>query len=639
MLQGAGTWIGRWSRRQQRAIGRLSERTPLRVKLITAVLALVAIGLGAIGVASVYVLHSYLTTQSDNELRGAISNLDTGSLISQQPGYLYPFKFQQNLYAGIQLPGSQLAWSNAGMPEIGTPGQARQSLPALPTSAGWAGKVRTLVTVPAQSGSDTWRVIAETYPYQAVSSTGSTQQVTGTLVVGTDLGNIDATVRRIAYFDMIVGAVIVLVLALVGVAAVRANLRPLDEIEETAEAIADGHLDRRVPERDPRTEIGRLGRSLNSMLSQIETAFHAREESEAAAHRSEERMRRFIADAGHELRTPLTAIRGFAEYYRQRGGLVPHWDRDDQAKAATSATSATSATGFVHPQRGSGGMGSSGRGGAGGAAGGGLTPDDLDRLMQRVEKEAARMGLLVEDLLLLARLDQQRPLARQPVDLLSLAGDAVHDTRLLAPARTVDLSVQPGAAFLVIGDEPRLRQVIGNLMSNALTHTPDGTPIEVSIGSGTLDPRLPSSSPAVTLDVTDHGPGMTTEQAHRVFERFYRTDQARTRATGGSGLGLAIVNALVAAHGGVASVRTAPGQGATFRIALPLAPEARGGAGADDDSDPDEAAAAPDRRPAGNAAGEAGGVAGGVADEADGGTVAEDAVTFGGKQAGGSLSP
>jgi two-component system OmpR family sensor kinase len=347
------------------------------------------------------------------------------------------------------------------------------------------------------------------------------------------------------------------------------------------------------------------------MLSQIESAFHAREESEAAAHRSEERMRRFIADAGHELRTPLTAIRGFAEYYRQRGGLVPHWDRDEQAKVATSAT------GIVHPQ---GGTGSSGREGAGGVAGDGLTPGDLDRLMQRVEKEAARMGLLVEDLLLLARLDQQRPLARQPVDLLSLAGDAVHDARLLAPARTVDLSVQAGAAFLVIGDEPRLRQVIGNLMSNALTHTPEGTPIEVSIGSGTLDPRLPSSSPAVTLDVTDHGPGMTTEQAHRVFERFYRTDQARTRATGGSGLGLAIVNALVSAHGGMASVRTAPGKGATFRIALPLAPEARGGATADDDPDLDEA----------DEAGEA---------PAGSGTVAEDVVTFGGKQTGGSLSP
>jgi two-component system OmpR family sensor kinase len=412
------------------------------------------------------------------------------------------------------------------------------------------------VTVSAQSGSDTWRVITQTFTYQTVSSTGSTQQVTGTLVVGTDLGNVNATVRRIAYFDMIVGAVIVFVLALVGVAAVRANLRPLDEIEETAEAIADGHLDRRVPERDPRTEIGSLGRSLNIMLSQIEAAFHAREESEAAAHHSEERMRRFVADAGHELRTPLTAIRGFAEYYRQRGGLVPHWDRKASAAPATAA---------------------------------GLTPDDLDRIMQRVEKEAARMGLLVEDLLLLARLDQQRPLARQPIDLLSLAGDAVHDARLLAPSRTIDLSVQPGAAFLVTGDEPRLRQVIGNLMSNALTHTPDGTPIEVLIGSGTLDPQLPNSSPAVTLDVTDHGPGMTTEQSQRVFERFYRTDQARTRATGGSGLGLAIVNALVTAHGGVASVRTAPNQGATFRIALPLAPEAHGGAAADDDPDLDEA--------------------------------------------------
>ena len=614
-VQGAGTRIGHWTIRPRRAIHRMSERTPLRVKLITALLALVTIALGAISVASVYVLHSYLTTQSDTELKGAFSNLylAPGSLVSKPPGYLYRIEGEQNLFAGIQLPGSQLAWPVADVPGIGTPGQPRQSLPALPTSASWAGISPALATVPAQSGSDTWRVIAETYTYQAVSSTGSTQQVTGTLVVGTDLGNVDATVRRIAYFDMIVGAVIVFVLALVGVAAVRANLRPLDEIEETAEAIADGHLDRRVPERDPRTEIGRLGRSLNSMLSQIESAFHAREESEAAAHRSEERMRRFIADAGHELRTPLTAIRGFAEYYRQRGGLVPHWDREEQAEATAPAA------GVVPPQGGSGGMGPPGRE-VSRVARGGLTPDDLDRIMQRLEKEAARMGLLVEDLLLLARLDQQRPLARQPIDLLSLAADAVHDARLLAPARTIDLSVQPGAAFLVIGDEPRLRQVIGNLMSNALTHTPDGTPIEVSIGSGTVDPRVPDSPPAVTLDVTDHGPGMTPDQAHRVFERFYRADQARTRATGGSGLGLAIVNSLVLAHGGVASVRTAPGRGATFRIALPLAPEAQGGTAADDDPDMDESS-----EEAGGAVGEAGGAV------AEAGEPGEDVVTFGTK--------
>jgi two-component system OmpR family sensor kinase len=308
-------------------------------------------------------------------------------------------------------------------------------------------------------------------------------------------------------------------------------------------------------------------------------------------------MRRFIADASHELRTPLTAIRGFAEYYRQRGGMVAHWDREQAAPAAAQAA---------------GGPGPAAAGGSGRAApgaprgaGGGLTPEDLDRIMQRLEKEAARMGLLVEDLLLLARLDQQRPLARQPIDLLSLAADAVHDARLLAPSRSIDLSVQPGAAFLVIGDEPRLRQVIGNLMSNALTHTPDGTPIEVSIGSGTLDPRVPGSPPAVTLDVTDHGPGMTTEQAHRVFERFYRADQARTRATGGSGLGLAIVRALVAAHGGVASVRTAPGQGATFRVALPLAPEAQHGMAGDDDPDLDETGEEPD-----DGRGEAGDVGG-----------------------------
>jgi two-component system OmpR family sensor kinase len=269
-------------------------------------------------------------------------------------------------------------------------------------------------------------------------------------------------------------------------------------------------------------------------------------------------MRRFIADASHELRTPLTAIRGFAEYYRQRGGLVRHWDEQE--------------------------VNGSGSGNGSNGAGPGLTPGDLDRIMQRVEKEASRMGLLVEDLLLLARLDQQRPLARQPVDLLSLAADAVHDARLLAPDRTIEMSVQPGAAFLVTGDEARLRQVIGNLMSNALTHTPDGSPIEVSVSSGPLDPRASDSAPAVILDVTDHGPGMTAEQAHRVFERFYRADQARTRARGGSGLGLAIVNALVGAHGGRASVRTSPGQGATFRIALPLAPEAHGSQALDEDS-------------------------------------------------------
>jgi two-component system, OmpR family, sensor kinase len=540
------------------AVRQLSIRTSLRAKLITGLLALVIAAVAAISISSVWVLRSYLTSQDDDQLRSVytsiVSSINGDQAANMVPGQTYWVSHTSNIWAGVQKPGTPLSppGSQSGLPFGANP--QVQSVPRVPTNQVWAivnnGK---LLTVSAQSGPDTWRVITAPVSYQLPSSTGGIEQVTGTLVVGADLGNISATIGGLALTVLIIGLIVVCILALAIVVVVRANLRPLVDIEETAGEIADGHLNRRVPERDPRTEIGRLGRSLNTMLSQIEAAFHAREKSEAAAHQSEERMRRFIADASHELRTPLTAIRGFAEYYRQRGGLVRRWDRDQQPEAAD------------------------------GAAATGLTPGDLDRIMQRVEKEAARMGLLVEDLLLLARLDQQRPLARQPVDLLVLAADAVHDARLLAPARTIDLSVQPGAAFLVVADEARLRQVIGNLMSNALTHTPDGTPVEVSVSSGTLDPQADDHTPAAILDVTDHGPGMSQEQAHRVFERFYRADQARARTTGGSGLGLAIVRALVAAQGGVTSVRTAPGQGATFRIALPLEPEALGHP---DDADP-----------------------------------------------------
>jgi two-component system OmpR family sensor kinase len=532
--------------RPWQALRRLSNRTSLRTKLITALLALVIFALAAMGIAGVSLLRGYLIGPTDTALKSVGLQQVVLTALSGDPRS--EFVLQQNGYVVWWVP-------DQGAPQVVVPpsptplgmGQQNKVLTAqsLDGIQSWlSANPQTPITVQGQVSGDRWRIIG-------ISATLNGTQ--GTAVFGEDVSSAYTTIGELASADLIVSVVIVFVLAIVGFAVVQANLRPLVDIEETAGEIADGHLNRRVPERDPRTEIGRLGRSLNTMLSQIETAFHAREKSEAAAHQSEERMRRFIADASHELRTPLTAIRGFAEYYRQRGGLVRRWDRDQQPEAAD------------------------------GAAATGLTPGDLDRIMQRVEKEAARMGLLVEDLLLLARLDQQRPLARQPVDLLVLAADAVHDARLLAPARTIDLSVQPGAAFLVVGDEARLRQVIGNLMSNALTHTPDGTPVEVSVSSGTLDPQAGDHTPAAILDVTDHGPGMSQEQAHRVFERFYRADQARARTTGGSGLGLAIVRALVAAQGGVTSVRTAPGQGATFRIALPLEPEALGHP---DDADP-----------------------------------------------------
>jgi two-component system, OmpR family, sensor kinase len=554
MMAGAQSRDGRARARPRQALRRLYSRTPLQTKLIATLITLVIIALVVISCVSASILRSYLLGQTDNSLRSSAVEQIAGQAVNDALDG-----------SGCGRAGFELA--NAGnpvwwIPATGTIQQivqpATDQMSTGCTSNGVGPTIAAVSAVEPQLAAnpgltttisgpvpgDRWRLIG----YSGALGNGTT----GTMIVGTDVSSVYGTIQRLTGVDLIVSIVIVLVLLLAGIAMVRANLRPLVDIEETAGEIAEGHLNRRVHEGDPRTEIGSLGRSLNIMLDQIETAFHSREESEAAAHQSEERMRRFVADASHELRTPLTAIRGFAEYYRQRGGLVRRWDKDETAAPGP---------------------------------GGGLLPDDLDRIMQRVEKEAARMGLLVEDLLLLARLDQQRPLAQQPIDLLSLAADAVHDARLLAPSRTVELSVQPGAAFLVTGDEPRLRQVIGNLMSNALTHTPDGTPIEVSIGSATLDPRVPASPAAVTLDVIDHGPGMSPEQAQRVFERFYRADQARTRATGGSGLGLAIVDALVAAHGGVASVQTAPERGATFRIALPLDPEAQGDMAGDDDLD------------------------------------------------------
>jgi two-component system OmpR family sensor kinase len=309
--------------------------------------------------------------------------------------------------------------------------------------------------------------------------------------------------------------------------AIRRAFLPLREVEDTAAAIAAGDLSRRVREWPRNTEVGRLTASLNGMLAQIEQAFRHREASQA-------RTRRFAADASHELRTPLASIRGFAELYRQ--GAVP--------------------------------------------------AGDVPRTMRRIEDEAARMGGLVEDLLLLARLDEQRPGRSEPVDLAVLAGDAVHDVRGLDPTRRVQLAgldaYSGPAPALVIGDEDRLRQVVGNLMANAVRHTPAGTAIEVAVGVSAQPPsptgpaRGPSPAggvPRAVIEVRDHGPGLTPEQAERVFERFYRIDASRVRGSGGgSGLGLSIVAAVVAAHGGTVEARTTPGGGATFRVEIPAAP-------------------------------------------------------------------
>ena len=537
-----------------RAAKRLPSRTPLRLKLITALLGLVAIALAVISFTGVYILRNFMLGNADDTLQSqaetrtvghAIANYELSGQAVTAPGLaVWWTSSSGGQLQQIVVPTATGPGPGGGMGGLTSPQLQTESSPNLSGAASWLlAHPGQPITVGAQSGNGRWRVIAE----QVTIQNGDGTTTTTTAIVAMDVSYIFTTIANLVRVDLIVSIVVIIVLAIVGVAVVRSNLRPLDDIEETAEDIAAGHLDRRVPDRDPRTEVGRLGRSINAMLTQIESAFHDRQESEEAAVQSEERMRRFIADASHELRTPLTAIRGFAEYYRQRGGVATP---DAETR-------------------------------------GSLSPEDLNRIMQRVESEAARMGVLVEDLLLLARMDQQRPLERRPVDLLVLAADSVQDARMIAPGRPVRLTVEPGGAFLVLGDEVRLRQVVGNLMSNALTHTPDGTAIDVRLSSGFVSgppphPGAPAPSvPAAVLEVADRGPGLTPDQARRVFERFYRADQARNRKSGGSGLGLAIVSALVAAHGGTATVDSAPGQGATFRITLPLAP----GAGAPDEPD------------------------------------------------------
>jgi signal transduction histidine kinase len=545
--------------RQWQAARQVPGRVPLRIKLITAVLALVAIALAAISIGGILVLRDYLLSQADAELAGlqagatrVVEGCLANPAVCPQAGE-NPFSVDWLTSNGqlqhMWLPG-QTRFGGVQVPPRTIPG------PAIPAGTDWlSGQSGQTLTVPAESGGGRWRIIA--FPTAFLSG----QPVSGTILAGIDVSSVYATLNELASIDLVVSGIVLVALAVVGVTIVRTSLRPLTDIEVTAGAIAAGDLSQRVPDRDPRTEVGRLGRSLNAMLAQIETAFHARASSEAAARRSEERMRQFVADASHELRTPLTAIRGYAEYYRQRGGAAngagsPPGGAPDAAQPGSGQTSSPAPV----PELPLAGHGQ-------------LSKPDMDRIMQRVEQESARMGVLVEDMLLLARLDQQRALERRPVDLLTLAADAVQDARMIAPDRAIGLTVGSGAAFIVLGDEPRLRQVIGNLMANALTHTPAGTPISVRISTAGPDESVPEAS--VVLEVADQGPGLTQEQAGHAFERFYRADQARARTTGGAGLGLAIVAALVSAHGGSVGLDTEPGQGATFRITLPLAAEAR----------------------------------------------------------------
>jgi two-component system, OmpR family, sensor kinase len=322
----------------------------------------------------------------------------------------------------------------------------------------------------------------------------------GTIVAAIPLAEADATLDRLLRVEAVVIAAVLLVLGIAAAFLVRLGLRPLDRMGTTAGIIAGGDLSRRVTPATPRTEVGRLGVALNAMLDRLEDAFARRQQSE-------DRLRRFLSDASHELRTPLSSIRGYAELFR---------------------------------------MGAT------------REPREVEKAMRRIEEEAARMGVLVEDLLTLARLDEMRDPVREPVDLAAVARDAVDDARATAPDRVIALDAAADAT--VLADVHQLRQVLANLLRNALVHTPAGTPVDV---------RVEREDGSVRIDVRDHGPGLPTDDPQELFDRFWRAEGGRERGKAGAGLGLAIVSGIVEAHHGQVRAANAPGGGACFTVVLP----------------------------------------------------------------------
>lgn len=476
------------------------ERTPLRVRLVGLLLLLVTVALVLTSIANVTSLNGYLIDQVDDDLRERHDERHAEAMISTAPDLDEHFMVNHVMFI-------------AGPAEVNPVFSpfSEQELPDLSPEM-LIENVGTTFTEPSVDGELRWRIysqVTELFDGGGVEADNET-----VLAIATPLSEVDTTVARLIWIDLLVGAGVLAGLAAMGVALVRASLYPLKEMQHTATAIAGGDLSQRVPKWDARTEVGQLGAALNVMLGRIESALAAREASEERALASEDRMRRFVADASHELRTPLTTVRGFAELYRQRGHVPPEETAD---------------------------------------------------LVRRIEDEATRMGTLVEDLLLLARLDRERPVERGEVDMLSVALDTVAATEVVADGRQIELTTQRGP-FVVSGDDLQLRQVLSNLVSNAVRHTGRDASINV---------RLDVEDGSVLLEVADDGPGMAEDQANRVFERFYRADKARSRQEGSTGLGLAIVSAIVTAHDGSVQVRSTEGEGSVFSVWLPLHVDAR----------------------------------------------------------------
>ena len=475
-------------------------RTPLslwslRNRLILAAMVLAAVAISASDFAANAALRSYLISQVDKELieisTSSLTRLDRAGIESEnsEEDNDSPFtEFRPLRGVPTSASVSLLDVDGRLIGRIGGDLSQKQIAVFGMSIAEAKAKGVAPFTIDGQGDEPDVRAVVQLLP------TGL-----GTVVVANSLAEVDRTLQRLGFFFLILGLLALTAVGLVSRWIIAISLKPLEQVEETAEAIAGGDLSARLPAAKPDTEVGRLTTALNTMLGRIEESFEARVNSES-------KLRRFVADASHELRTPLTAIRGFAELHRQ-GAVV-------------------------------------------GA-------ENTKELVGRIEKESIRMSTLVEDLLLLARLDQSREMVQEPVDLNALLTEAVASAKAAGPNHLIELSL-PSAEVFILGDSQRVHQVVANLLANARTHTPDNSQIKVALEQGIAE---------TVISVSDNGPGLSEDDQERIFERFFRADPSRARTSGeGSGLGLSIVDAVMQAHGGYVSVQSKLGAGATFKL-------------------------------------------------------------------------